>query len=131
MTGSNKSAQKGHSEEFLEMASDGTYFQRMGHPNGYGKNIADCGDTVEVFLTVKNGLIKDASFYIEGCVNTFACANTVIQKVWGKPTRAAWQVTPESVFEYLKTLPQWEYHCAELAVGALYLALTDYQKRGF
>ncbi len=131
MTSSDESIQEGHSKEFLEMASDGSYYQRMRHANGYGKNIADCGDTVEVFLTVKNGKIEDASFHIDGCVNTFVSANTVIQKVWGKQVRSAWEVTPESVFNYLKTMPQREFHCAELAVGALYLALTDYQKRGF
>ncbi len=48
-----------------------------------------------------------------------------------KPFNKAWEVTPELVIEYLKTLPQESYHCAELAVGALYLALTDFKKRGF
>jgi len=131
MTGSNENTRESHSKKFLEMASDGSYHERMCHPNGYGKNIGDCGDTVEVFLTVKNGLIKDATFDIDGCVNTFASANTVVQKVWGKPLNEAWEVTPEWVRDYLKTLPQESFHCAELAVGALYLALTDFQKRGF
>ena len=30
--------------------------------------------------------------------------------------------------EYLETLPKEDTHCAELAVGTLYLALSDFQK---
>ena len=131
MTPVNKPAKKMHSKEFIEMANDDSYYEQMYSPNGYGKNTGDCGDTVEIFLNVKQGLIKDATFQIDGCVNTYACANTVVQKIWGQPVDTGWEITPELVIEYLKTLPSASFHCAELAVGALYLALTDYKKRGF
>jgi nitrogen fixation protein NifU and related proteins len=128
MSNNIQSADVKHSKAFLEMSSDDSYHERMYQPNGYGKNTGDCGDTVEIFLTVKNGLIKDATFDTDGCVNTFACANTVIQTVWGKPLDVAWEVSPELVIDYLKTLPEENFHCAELAVGALYLAVSDYEK---
>jgi nitrogen fixation NifU-like protein len=48
--------------------------------------------------------------------------------VEGKSVEAAWGITPQNVINYLKTLPPENYHCAELAVGALYLALSDYQQ---
>jgi nitrogen fixation NifU-like protein len=41
----------------------------------------------------------------------------------------AWNITDEMVKQYLQTLPEDHYHCAELCVGAFYLALTDYQKK--
>ena len=37
----------------------------------------------------------------------------------------AWEITPETVANFLETLPADHYHCAELAVGTLYLALSD------
>jgi nitrogen fixation NifU-like protein len=40
----------------------------------------------------------------------------------------AWAITPEMVIEYLETLPESHRHCAELAVGALYQALADYNR---
>jgi nitrogen fixation protein NifU and related proteins len=46
----------------------------------------------------------------------------------GKTREEAWEITPETVAEYHKTLPPDHAHCAELAVGALYLALSDFQK---
>ena len=118
-----------HSEEFLEMATDGSFNERLFKPDGYGKNLGDCGDTVEIFLHVKEGLIIDAAFDIDGCVNTYACANTVANKVRGITLEEAWDLTPETVIDYLKTLPEANHHCAELAVGALYLALSDVEKK--
>jgi nitrogen fixation NifU-like protein len=46
----------------------------------------------------------------------------------GKNINAAWGITPERVIDYLETLPPDHAHCAELAVGALYLALANYQE---
>ncbi len=43
----------------------------------------------------------------------------------GKTIEAAWEITPEEVIRFLETLPEDHFHCAELAVGAFYLALTD------
>lgn len=40
----------------------------------------------------------------------------------------AWEITPEKVTDYLETLPKEYAHCAELAVGAFYLALINYQE---
>ena len=42
-----------------------------------------------------------------------------------KKLKDAWKITAEDVISYLKTLPEESFHCAELAVGALYLALTN------
>ena len=131
MTNEINTAQIKHSKEFIDMAGDDSYCEQMYQPNGYGKNTGDCGDTVEIFLNVKRGMIKDVTFQIDGCVNTFVCANTIVQKIWGKRLETAWDITPELVSDYLKTLPEDHFHCAELAVGALYLALTDFKKRGF
>jgi nitrogen fixation NifU-like protein len=43
----------------------------------------------------------------------------------GKTIDQAWEITPEQVVEYLQTLPPDHEHCAQLAVGGLYLALSD------
>ena len=47
----------------------------------------------------------------------------------GRALEEAWSITPEEVASYLETLPGESRHCAELAVGALYLALTDIGRR--
>ena len=114
-----------HSIHFLEMAFRTDKREAIAHPDGYGKNTGVCGDTVELFLMVRDGLITNAAYETDGCMHTNACANTVVAMVEGKPLETAWEVTPEKVAVYLQTLPQEHYHCAELAVGALYHALAN------
>ncbi len=72
--------------------------------------------------------IKHVSFVVEGCRNTHACANTVAYLAEGKEIDDAWEITPENVIQFLETLPKQNHHCAELAVGAFYLALSNYQE---
>ena len=87
-----------------------------------------CGDTVEFYLQVRENAIQNLSFMANGCINTTACCNAVVQLVEGRPVEEAWGITPEDVVAYLETLPADHVHCAELSVGALYLALSNYQE---
>ena len=116
-----------HSDHFLEMAFRTDKCEIASHPDGYGKNTGECGDTIEMFLTIIDNRIKWVSFDTDGCIQTRACANTVVMMAEGKSVEEAWEVTAERVIQYLETLPPDHEHCAELAVGALYRALTDYR----
>ena len=117
-----------HSERYLEMALSTEKRGICDQPDGYGKNTGECGDTVITYLVVRDGIIRHATFDTNGCINTNACANTVSFMVEGKKVEQAWKVKPEDIIAYLETLPKENYHCAELAVGSLYLALSNYQK---
>lgn len=114
-----------HSLVFLEMAFRSDHRERLDNPDGYGKKTGDCGDTVEFFLNLKGDTVANLSYDIDGCLNTNACCNAIVSLVGGKPADAAWEITPERVAEFLKSLPQDHFHCAELAVGTLYLALAS------
>jgi nitrogen fixation NifU-like protein len=114
-----------HSLKFLEMAFRTDRQEIIQHPDGHGKKSGDCGDTVEFFLMLKGDRIHTLSYALNGCVNTNACANTIIELVEGKTLDAAWEIQPEDVAEYLESLPEDHFHCAELAVGAFYLTLAN------
>lgn len=115
-----------HSLEYLEMAFKYEHMERIEKPDGYGIRTGECGDTVEFFIMEKDGIIDSISYYINGCKNTNACANTVVKMAEKMKIEDAWEaITPEVVAGYLKTLPAHENHCAELATGAFYLALKD------
>ncbi len=118
-----------HSMKFLEMAFRADRQEVLQHADGHGKKTGDCGDTVEFFLMVRNNRIETAAYAINGCLNTNACANTIIELIEGKAVDAAWEVSPEDVAAYLETLPEDHFHCAELSVGALYLALADLREK--
>ena len=109
----------------MEMALRTDYRRSVEKPDGYGKNTGDCGDTIEIYLVERNGHIEQSYYLTNGCLDTNACANAVVQLVTGKPIPDAWHISPEHIIAYLSTLDSLHYHCAELAVGALYHALTD------
>ena len=71
------------------------------------------------------GIEEVTAFDVDGCLNTNACCNTVAEFAEGKTVGEAWDISPEDVIRYLETLPKAQYHCAELGVGAFYLALSD------
>lgn len=118
-----------HSPEFIEMAYDYSRIEKPAESNAYGKRTGECGDTIEMFLTIsEDDIIQFVSIHIDGCINTMATANTVAFLTEGRHIDLAWEITPETVADYLKTLDEDHFHCAELAVGALFLALTNYKQ---
>ena len=118
-----------HSPQYLEMAFRKDKEGRFRHPAGYGKRTGDCGDTVEIYLSVNKNIVEEIAYQVNGCINTNACTNAMIQMIENKNVDEAWAISPEMVAEYLETLPKNHKHCAELAVGALYRALADYNKK--
>ncbi|MEA1966857.1 MAG: iron-sulfur cluster assembly scaffold protein [Thermodesulfobacteriota bacterium] len=118
-----------HSNEYLEMALTKEFQERVENPDGYGKRTGECGDTIEFFLMGHDGMLDSVSYDINGCINTNACANAVVHMAHRERTvEKAWTITHEDIAHYLKSLPSDEEHCAELAVGAFYLALRDLSK---
>ncbi len=116
-----------HSDEYLKMAFRADRSEILENPDGYGKNTGDCGDTVEIYLTVEEDHVRWVNYMTQGCINTRACAGTVSLLAEGISVPEAWEIKPEDVISYLKTLPEASEHCAELAVGALYRALAQYR----
>lgn len=125
MTNEKPDSLKEHSYRFLEMAFRTDKCSIPTNPHGYGKRTGECGDTIEMFVTVRDNRIESVNYRCEGCINTRACGSTVACMAEGKSIEHAWEITPEIIVKYLETLPGEESHCAELAVGAFYLALNN------
>ncbi len=114
-----------HSLKYLEMAFKTDRCEIIAAPDGYGKKTRSCGDAIEIFLKIRGDILGTVSYYTNGCMNTLACANTVVFLAEGKSINEAWEITPESIANYLETLPKHDFHCAEMAVDALHLALFN------
>jgi len=118
-----------HSHHFQEMVARVDRCGILEKPDGYGKRIGDCGDTIEMYLSIRGGQLQMITFRVEGCANTVACGNTVSFLMEGRTLADGWKLSPENVIAYLETLESDHHHCAELAVGAFYNALADYNRR--
>ena len=115
-----------YSERFVEMASRTNRLGILATPDGYGKGVSNCGDTIELYLSVQSGLIRMITFQIQGCLNTNACANALSILAEGRSIADGWRIRPENLVDYLQTLPPDHAHCADLVVEAFYHALNDY-----
>jgi nitrogen fixation NifU-like protein len=115
-----------HSLRFLEMVFQTDKRETLRNPDGYGRSSrSECGDMIEIFLTMRNGRIASASFETNGCIYTLASANAIVHIAEGKSLEEAWEIGPEDVMDYLETLPRAEKHCAQLAVRTLQNALIN------
>ena len=115
-----------HSIRFLEMALQADRREVLSSPDGYARvGREECGDSLEIYLMVRDGTIRAASFETNGCLYVVACANTVTFLAEGKTFAEAQKIVPEDIMAYLETLPEEEAHCAELAVAGLRTAIAD------
>ena len=124
----NKKKSEEKVQHYYKTALDAKRRKRIKDSDGYGKKTGECGDTIEIFLMADNEHIRKIFFETNGCLNTSACANAVGCLSEGKAITEAWDITPDHIANYLGILPLEEIHCAELAAGTFYLALSNYKQ---
>lgn len=99
-------------------------------PDGYGKvGNPVCGDVMEIFITVKNDVIKDIKFKTFGCGSAIATSSMVTELAKGKHVDDAIKITRQDVADELDGLPSQKMHCSNLAADALKAAIEDYKKK--
>lgn len=94
--------------------------------DGFARVTGPCGDTMEIWLRVKDGRIRDATFWTDGCGPSIACGSMATKMVMGKRTAEALRITQEDILNSLGGLPEESLHCALLAANTLKQALRDY-----
>jgi nitrogen fixation NifU-like protein len=98
-------------------------------PDGFARVTGSCGDTMEIFLKVDNGIIIDSSFQTDGCNPSKASGGMVAHMVRAKSIATIRRLTPQDILDELGGLPEENEHCASLAVDTLKKALEDLADR--
>ena len=102
---------------------------RMESPTGYGRVTGNCGDTMEIFLRLEDGLVSDASFTTDGCGCSAVCASVACELAIGKEPKKVVDVTGEMILRVLGGLPEDDVHCGFLAAETLQAAADDCMNR--
>jgi len=110
----------GHSSQ------DALCFGRMNDPTAASFLKGPCGDEMEFYLYIRDGILEDVKYYTEGCNDTKACALAVAKRAKGRSAMDALAINPRQIIDSLEGLTEQGRHCAILAVSTLYRAIADY-----
>jgi len=80
-------------------------FGALNGPDGYGKAVNHCGETMEIFLRVRGGRVQDALFFSDGCLHTLQAGVAVTGLAQGKSVRDCLAISEELIWENAAGLP--------------------------
>jgi nitrogen fixation NifU-like protein len=102
----------------------------MENPDGVGEaqNPA-CGDTMRLFIKVKEDRIIDVKFLTFGCGAAIASSSITTEMIKGKTIEEAFMISDQAIADALGGLPPTKIHCSILAEKAIRAAVLNYQKR--
>jgi len=113
-------------EHFLNPRNMG----KIDDPDGVGTaGNPICGDTMTIYIKVKNNRIVDIKFQTFGCAAAIATSSMITELAKGKTIEEAEEITRDDVADALEGLPPIKMHCSNLAADALKAAIEDYKKR--
>ena len=99
--------------------------ERIAFPDGHAGCRSSCGENMKIWLTVKNRIVKDASFWTDGCAATVACGSMATDLIKGRTVTEAMNLAAHDIADALVDLPEGNVHCAELAAQTVKAALID------
>jgi len=117
---------KVYSETVIDHSMDPRNVGDLDDADGFAKVTGPCGDTMEIWLKIKNGTIADASFLTDGCGTSIASGSMVTEMAKGKSIGEAQKIGQQDVLDALGGLPEESQHCALLAANTLKEAIRDY-----
>ena len=96
------------------------------NPGGYGKIKGICGDTMEIWLKISDGVIADASFLTDGCISSQLCGSAATFLAKGERLIDALDISAADIINLFRNFEGLETHCAVLSVSTLYRAIAEY-----
>jgi nitrogen fixation NifU-like protein len=119
----------GYSQRFKNEFFNPRNFGTIENPDSHVRITGVCGDTIEMFLTIRDERIHDIKFTTDGCGATIVCASFVTRTAQGKSVEEALRIEPDDVDQYFEGLPEEHKHCTKLAVITLRAAVEEYRNK--
>ena len=88
--------------------------------------LGPCGDNMEMWLKVRDGIVKDVTFWTDGCGATIACGSIGTVLAQGKTLGEALAISAGVIAKSLGGLPDDHAHCAGLASLTLKKTIIEY-----
>ena len=85
-----------------------------------------CGDSLKLYLKIKDGVVTDAKFQTFGCGSAVASSSILTEMVIGKSVEEVKKITNADIAKELDGLPPEKMHCSVMGHEALEDALKKY-----
>lgn len=115
-----------YGEEVFSRWQNPRFMGKMTDASSVGRITGPCGDTMEIYLRIRNDHIEEINFFTDGCGSSVACGSVAAELATGKDFDEAGLIGGDTILEVLKGLPEEEYHCAYLAAEALQVAIHEW-----
>ena len=122
----NAEMQKIYSETIIDHAMNPRNVGSMDNADGFARITGPCGDTMEIWLRVRDNTIAEAIFMTDGCGTTIAAGSMATELARGKTVIQAQKISQQDVLKALGGLPEESQHCALLVSNTLNEAVKDY-----
>lgn len=117
---------KQYSETVINHWQNPRNFRKIDNPDGHAKVKGPCGDTMEMFIKMKDEKISECGFQTDGCATTIVCGSLATELALNKSfTQALGLISADFILKQLGGLPEPDVHCAQLAAETIRGALTD------
>ena len=120
----------GYSEKVIEYFRNKVNMGRMENADWVSEHTGSCGDTLQIYLKINNGVIEDAKFLYVGCPGVGASASAITEMVKKKAIEEAKEITEKDVLENLGGLPESKLDCVKLTVTAMRRTIAEYMSLG-
>ena len=117
---------KAYSKQIIEHFTQPKNIGRMNDPDGSAIAKGQCGDAMEMYLTIKDEKISEILFFTDGCGISVACGSVTTELAKGQTIKDVLRISPADVIDKLHDFLGSNIHCAILAVTTLHKALSDY-----
>ena len=115
-----------YTETVIDHAQNPRNVGRIPNADGSAIVTGPCGDTMDIWLKVKDNTIKEITFWTDGCGTSIAAGSMVTEMAKGKSVIQASKIRQQDVLDALGGLPEDSVHCALLAANTLNEAIKDY-----
>jgi nitrogen fixation NifU-like protein len=119
----------GYSDRAIEYYIQKIHVGKIEHPEAYSTYTGQCGDSMEFYLKIESGEIKDAKFQAMGCAGAFSSGSALCEMVKGKTLGEAEQLDEDDIVSHLGKIPAPKIDCACLAKETLRMAIKQYRKK--
>lgn len=115
-----------YAEPFIEHSMEPKNVGDMENADSYVSVLGSCGDSMELWLKIKDSCITNAKFLTDGCGATIACGSMLTEMVKNKTLGEALTINAKTLIDALGGLPEDHIHCAGLASLTLKKAILEY-----